>query len=167
MFSPSSSTSTLVWFPLKWNHHRRRPFYHLKWRCKDSMWPDCNTTRPSASFNRRMKLHLRVDQQWSSLFSCRFVYRRLTSEVENHLCVCLYVCVRCCFHGAARCPKVTGSLMRCFYAQGKWQHHGLPRGRVYEWPHREAVGEQPRFDGGPLIFTASETQRGEVDIKIR
>lgn len=60
-----------------------------------------------------------------SSFLCGFVYRELTSEVENHLCVYVCVFLRRCFLGAPRHPKVTGSLMRCFYTQGKWQRCGL------------------------------------------
>lgn len=111
--------------------------------------------------------------------SSLFWERAFTLFVEGSLqkwktiCVCAFV--RRCFLGAPRHPKVTGTLTRCFYAQGKWQRCGSPRGRVYEWPHNAAVGERPWFDGGPrsLLRVCLEalqplkTQREEMDMRIR
>lgn len=104
----------------------------------------------------------------SSLFSAGFV-------VEVWKTICARVFVGCYFLRAPRHPSITGSLMRCFYAQGKWQRCGSPRGRVYEWPHRETWGERPRFDGGPRCLLRAclealqplKTQREEVDLRIR
>lgn len=107
---------------------------------------------------------------WGSIssedsFSAQCVYQGLSFWSGKPS---VHVSLWCCFLRAPCPSRITGSLMRCFYTQRKWQHCGLPRREVYEWPHREAWGRVASNWRGAPIFTASENtkRRGENEDQV-
>lgn len=134
-----------MWLLLK--HHRRRLFYRLQWRCKDSLWPECNSTRPFASFHRWMKLHLGSTSSESSLFSAGFVYHSL--QKWKTICGVL-------FSRSSTPPEDNGLFNEVFLRVRQVAAWRVATRTSLRVTTQGGVG---RFDGGPPSLLRANTER--------